>query len=53
MKLRTLALALALGCGLTAVSEARTKHPVHRVPNRKSKARKVKPRKFKRRLPKH
>ena len=48
MKLRTLALALALGFGLTGVSEARTKHPVHKVPNRKSKARSVKPRKIKR-----
>jgi hypothetical protein len=49
MKFRTVALALALGFGLTAVSEAKVKRPrpVHKVQNRKSKARSVKPRKFK------
>jgi hypothetical protein len=53
MKFRTVALALALGFGLTAASEARTKHPVHKVQNRKSKARAVKPRKFRRPVGKH
>ena len=54
MKLRTLALALALSFGLTAMAEARPKSQVHRTASRKSKqakkalAKKVKPRKAKR-----
>ena len=60
MRLRTLALALALGCGLTGMVEARQKpavyHPVAKkarktkTPKRNSKASRVKPRKSK--LPK-
>ena len=52
MKFRTVALALALGFGLTAASEARPRQ-VHKAANRRSKARAVKPRKFKRKLVKH
>ena len=37
MKLSTLALALALASGLTAVGEARNKPPVHKVKGRKMK----------------
>lgn len=51
MRFRTLALALALGCGLTAVSEAKQKPATHKVVVKKSRgykanrANKVKPRK--------
>jgi len=48
MRLRTLALAVALSFGLTAAGEARQKTVVHHPKNKKykqSKARKVKPRK--------
>jgi hypothetical protein len=46
MKLRTLALALALGFGVSAMAEAAPKRVVHRVPKRKSRANNVKKRKF-------
>ena len=37
MKLRTLALALALSCGLTVIAEARQSVAVQRVNSKKSK----------------
>jgi len=52
MRIRTLALALALGCGMTTMVEAKQK-PVHKVSVKKSKgyktnkANRVKPRKVK------
>jgi hypothetical protein len=57
MKLRTLALALALACGSGMVAEARQKSAVHKVKRLKSKAKTVKPRKAPKRArikrPKH
>jgi len=52
MRIRTLALALALGCGMTTMAEAKQK-PVHKVSVKKNKgyktnkANRVKPRKVK------
>ncbi len=40
MRIRTIALALALSCGLMSLAEAKQKPAVHRVKARKSKARK-------------
>ncbi|SPE37097.1 exported hypothetical protein [Candidatus Sulfopaludibacter sp. SbA6] len=54
MRFRTLALALALGCAMTGMAEAKRKPAVHKVSVKKSKgyktnrANKVKPRKAKR-----
>lgn len=54
MRIGTLALALALGCGVTAMAEARQKPATHKVSIKKdkrykaSRASKVKPRKAKR-----
>jgi hypothetical protein len=42
MRFRTLALALALSCGLTAVGEAAKKPPVHKVRTGSIKPSKVK-----------
>ena len=49
MRLRTLALALALGFGVSAMADAAPKKAVHRVVNkkRKSRANTVPKRKFK------
>jgi hypothetical protein len=50
MRIRTLALALALGCGLTGMAEAKRRPVQHRVSVKrpKSRAKMVKPRKAKR-----
>ncbi|HLH15730.1 MAG TPA: hypothetical protein VKX45_00845 [Bryobacteraceae bacterium] len=57
MRLRSLALALALACGFGTVAEARVKSPFHKVKRPKSMAKKVKPRKAPKRAkikrPKH
>jgi hypothetical protein len=42
MRLRVLALAVALGCGFGTLAEAKQKPPVHIVKRPKSKAKKVK-----------
>lgn len=52
MRFRTLALALALACGVTGLAEAKKKPAVHRVTKKRGGAkvngRRVKPRKVKR-----